>query len=260
MCRRKVNCSMNKVYDDIKAALSAFEVCTETEHGSRVTTHCLYPSFDPVNVFVVRFGDGYRVHDGGGAVRSSWMHGRDDVLISRMLAKQASKYQIKIVDDALMADAPSIDWLASAILAVANASAATAHVVLDRVVTATEAVLKERILSVLKTMVPLKMIAVDYEVAGQSKKHKFDFAVTEFSGTTLLLNAVAPHHISVSSKYVAFADVIHRHGFRTDRWAVHDKELDRSDVSLLLQVAEIVPMQALPEGLKRKVLLQPPLN
>jgi hypothetical protein len=247
---------MSKFCDDIKAALSAFEVCTETEQGSRVTTHCLYPSFDPVNVFVVRFGDGFRVHDGGGAVRSAWTHGRDNNLISRMLTKQAERYEIMVVDDALVADAPSIDWLGSAILAVANASAAAAHAALDRVVSATETALKEKILRVLKTTVPPKMLAVEYEVVGESKRHKFDFAVTEFSGRMLLLNAVAPHHISVSSKYVAFSDVIHRKGVETDRWAVHEKELDRSDVSLLLQVAEIVPMQALAEGLKRRVLLQ----
>ena len=100
------------------------------------------------------------------------------------------------------------------------------------------------------------MIAIDYEIAGESKKHKFDFAVTEFSGAVLLLDAVAPHHISVASKYVAFSDVSHRRDFRTDRWAVHEKELDASDASLLLQVAEIVPVKALPEGLKRRVLLQ----
>jgi hypothetical protein len=48
---------------------------------------------------------------------------------------------------------------------------------------------------------------------------------------------LAPHHISVSSKYVAFSDIIHRDDVKTDRWAVHDKDLDLSDVSLLLQVA-----------------------
>jgi hypothetical protein len=69
----------------------------------------------------------------------------------------------------------------------------------------------------------------------------------------LLLNAVAPHHISVSSEYVAFSDVFHREGVRTDRWAVYDRELDPSDVSLLLQVATIVPMPALSAGLKKLI-------
>src|SRR6266478_6551619 len=100
---------MSKACNDIRAALSAFEVCTETEQGSRVTTHCLYPSFEPVNVFVVRFGGGFRVHDGGGAIRSAWTHGREESLVARMLTKQALRYQIKVVDDALVTEVPSVD-------------------------------------------------------------------------------------------------------------------------------------------------------
>lgn len=101
---------------------------------------------------------------------------------------------------------------------------------------------------------PPTTIAVDYGVAGQSKRHKFDFAVKGFDGSMILLNAVAAHHISVSAKYVAFSDLVHREDVRTDRWAVHDKGLDPSDVSLLLQVAEIGPLQALSGGLKRLML------
>jgi hypothetical protein len=240
--------------DSIKAALAAFSSCTETQEGSRVATHCLYPSFDPVHVFVVRFGGGFRVHDGGGAARAAWVHGRDDNLIGRMLTKQAIRYQVAVVGDALVADAPNAEWLGAAILAVANASAAAAHAALDRFVVASEAVLKEKMLTVLKQTVPPSTIAVGYEVAGKSKIHQFDFAVREFDGSALLLNAVTPHHVSVSAKYVAFSDLIHREGVRTDRWAVHDRPLDGDDVSLLLQVADIVPIDALHKGLQRLML------
>src|SRR4051812_4425159 len=135
--------------DDVRAALASFGGCTETEQGSRVTTHCLYPSFDPVNIFVVRFGDGFRVHDAGGAMHSAWLHARDEPLIRRMLNRYAGRYQIKVSEDSLVADASSADWLTSAILAVANASAAAAHAALEHMVAATEGQLKEKILSVL---------------------------------------------------------------------------------------------------------------
>jgi len=245
---------MSNACDDIRAALAAFEVCTVTDEGSRVATHCLYPSFEPVNVFVVRFGSGFRVHDGGGAARSAWTHGRDEGLINRMLSKQAKRYQIAVNNDALVADAPSVEWLAAAILSVANASAAAAHGALERIVSSTEAVLKQKMLTVLKQTMPPATIAVGYDVAGKSKHHQFDFAVREFDGSMLLLNAVAPHHVSVSAKYVAFSDIIHREGVRTDRWAVHDKPLEPSDVSLLLQVAEIVPLTSFHKGLERMML------
>jgi hypothetical protein len=239
--------------EDIRAALSEFEVCVETEEGSRITTHCLYPSFDPVDVYVVRFGDGFRVHDGGGALRAAWIHGREEPAIKKALARKAARYQVNLLEDCtLVLDAPSQEWLAAAILAVANASASAAYDVLDRVVSATERVLKDRILDILKRTVKQSAIAPEFGVTGKSGKvHHFDFAVRESNKNLLLINAVAPHHISVSSKYVAFADLVFRTDGRIDRFAVHERPLDPSDVSLLLQVAEIVPVKSLRSGIER---------
>jgi hypothetical protein len=240
---------------DVRTALATFNDCVETAEGSRVTTHCLYPSFDPVQVFIVKIGDGFRVHDSGGAMRSAWLHGRDASQIRKVLTRQAERYRVSVVEDALVADAVSADWLPSAILAVANASAATAHRVLDRVVSATERMLREKILVVLQRTVRPSDIAAEYAAAGESGKlHRFDFAVTEPQGSLLLINAVAPHHISVSAKYVAFADMLHRPGKQIDRFAVHEKPLDKGDVSLLQQVADIVPFRSLHAGVERTML------
>src|SRR4051794_9695437 len=100
--------------DDVRAALASFDVCTETEQGSRVTTHCLYPSFDPVNVFVVKVGDGFRVHDAGGAMHSAWLHARDEPLIRRMMNRYAGRFQVRAEDDALVSEVQSVDWLTPA--------------------------------------------------------------------------------------------------------------------------------------------------
>lgn len=237
--------------EDVRAALTGFDACVETEQGSRVTTHCLYPSFDPVHVFVARLGDGFRVHDGGGAVKSAWMHGRHDSLIRKVLSRQAIKYQIVVDGNCLVANIPNRDWLCSAIMAVANASASAAHIALDRMVSATERVLKDRILDVLRSTITHSEIKTEYTATGKSGKvHHFDFAVQEPDNSLLLISAVAPHHISVSAKYVAFSDVLHRTDGRIDRFAVHDRELDESDISLLLQVAEIVPITSLKKGVQ----------
>jgi hypothetical protein len=111
------------ICEDLRVALGSSTLYVETDDGARVTTHCLYPSFEPVTVFVVRMGELYRVHDGGGAERAAWTHGRDEHLIGRMLARHAARYQLKVVDGVLLADAQSLEWLHSAVLAVANASA-----------------------------------------------------------------------------------------------------------------------------------------
>ncbi len=49
--------------EDILAALAGEATCEQTPSGMRVETHCLYPSFDPVDVFVVRHGEGFIVTD-----------------------------------------------------------------------------------------------------------------------------------------------------------------------------------------------------
>ena len=238
--------------DDIQAALAAFNSCTETDQGSRVATHCLYPSFEPVDVFVVRLGDGFRVHDGGGATRSAWLHGRDESLIGRMVSKQAVRYQISVVGDTLVADAPNLDWLGSAILAVANASAAAAYAALDRFVSASEAALKDKARLLCSRR---RALTLDHcgRLRGRWPQQEAPVRLcrSRVRWGMLLLNAVSPHHVSISSKYVAFSDIIHREDMRTDRWAVHDRPLDTGDVSLLLQVADIVPLTSLHQGLER---------
>ena len=65
----------------ILASLKRFAALADTDEGARLETHCLYPSFDPVHAFIAKVGDGYKVHDGAGAFRSAWDHGRDVGLI-----------------------------------------------------------------------------------------------------------------------------------------------------------------------------------
>jgi hypothetical protein len=240
--------------DQVRAALASLPGCIETSEGMRFTTQCLYPSFEPVNVFVVGFGEGYKVHDGGGAVRSAWDHARELTLIRRMLMRQAAAYQIQIVDDSLVAEVPSIDWILPAILAVANASAGAVHAAMDRLASATESVLKDLMFSVLHETVPPKAIAKEYALTGKSGKvQHFDFAVLSNVGGRLLLEAVAPHHVSISAKYVAFSDTHNGTREITGRFAVHDRPLDAGDVSLLQQVADVVPFAAFGAGVAREM-------
>ena len=113
---------------DINAAMGLGELCEETDDGARFATHCLYPSFTPVTVHVVKLGEGYRVSDGGGALRNAWVHGREVALARRMVSREAERYHLRVsAEGSLVADAPTIEWLRAAILAVANASAGAAN-------------------------------------------------------------------------------------------------------------------------------------
>jgi len=238
----------------IRSALAELPDCVQTDEGTRFTTQCLYPSFESVDVFVVRYGDGYRVHDGGGAVRSAWDHGRDLSAIRHALSQQASSFHVELSEDALVATVEREDWLLSAVLSVANASALAAREVAAASPRAAENDLKDQILSTLYRVVQPRYIAREYEVRGRSgKKHKFDFGVQSALDGIILLNAVSPHHVSISSKYVVFADTSGEYANIRARFAVHDRPLEPEDVSLLQQVADIVPLSSLERGVRRQL-------
>lgn len=234
--------------DDIRAALAGFDVCEETSEGACLTTHCLYPSFEPVRVFVAKFGDGYKVHDGKGAFVAAWAHGRDEALINRALVAECSRYHLSVSSDAIVADVPSKDWLLSGILGVANASAAAATAVVARVVAAAEAALVDRIQAALIEAFGTSSFSKAVDIVGKSggRRH-FDFAL-KAGDHDVLINGVSPHHGSISAKYVAFADT---DGDQAHKFAVYDRTLEVDDVALLQQVASIVPIEALTRGAQR---------
>jgi len=241
------------VCEDVRAALAPFHACVDTVDGARVTTQCLYPSFDPVTVFVARGKETYRVHDGGGAERAAWTHGRDQLLIGRILARHAARYHIKVVDDGvLLSEVQSVEWLLSAILAVANASAAAANAIVERSRVAGESILREKVDDVLSKAFEPSLVLRGFPFSGRSgKEHRFDFAIRQPHEHLVLIETVVPHHVSVSAKYVAFADTRLDHGNGIDRFAVYDRPLEPDDVSLLQQVADLVPFDSLERGIRR---------
>ena len=91
------------ICDDIRIALSEGEVCEETDdRGARIFTHCLYPSFEPVAVYVARKGDGYVVTDGGGASASAYLHGREE--LGKVLLRECARFGVDCKEDTVVAD------------------------------------------------------------------------------------------------------------------------------------------------------------
>lgn len=230
---------------DILDALEPLFGCSESDKGTSIRTQCLYPSFEPVEIFVVRYGDGYEVHDGGGAIRAGWDHARDLSSARRIVSQHSEPHQLKFVNDSILARVDSRDWLMSAILIVANVSATAAHAIVQGAAQAIEHDLAEMIYSVVSKVVPKKHIAREFEIRGNSgKMHKFDLAIRPILEASILMDAVSPHHVSIASRYVAFSDTReHQNIFR--RFAVHDKPLAHDDASLLQEVADVVPFLSL---------------
>lgn len=237
----------------ITTALGHFTSCEDTEDGSRIQTHCLYPSFQPVAVFVAKYGEGYKVHDGGGAARVAWDHAKDAQLINRMIARYARKFDVSVLGDSIIADVPNKEWLLAAILSVANASASAANATVERAMAHTEKLLIDKIYTIISHAVPAKTISKEFSLSGKSGKiHHFDFAIQRSKDNIILINAVSPHHVSISAKYVAFSDARIDIG-RIAKLAVYEKKLDVDDIALIQQVADLVPIKSLEMGVRREL-------
>ena len=236
--------------DKIKEALKRYSECEETKNGSRINTHCLYPSFESVPVFVIGHGSGYIVHDGATAVGVAWAHGRDKDVIRKATSKAAQQYGVEVKSGQISVKIDSLEWLESAVLAVSNASAMAAHVAVEKYVRVTEKHLNDVIRDQIERFIPKKNVLAEYEVSGQSgKKYRFDFAVTLPDRSIVPVEGVVAHANSVSHKFVVFSDTLEKTG--RNGFAAHEGDLSNADQALLAQVSTLVPATRLGENLKR---------
>ena len=111
------------IREDIAAVLGG-GICFEALKGVRVVTHCLYPSFEQVTVLVQRQGDGFLITDDGGAASVSFAHGVDRAVADEAMQREARRHGLLVIDAALVVTVLNREWLAAAILSIANASAA----------------------------------------------------------------------------------------------------------------------------------------
>lgn len=231
--------------DTIRDALSGFDVCEDTNDGARVPTHCLYPSFELVHAYVVKRGDGYVVHDGGEAASCAWAHGRDEPTVAKALKASAHQYGCKLLGARLEVEVIDARWLASAILSVSNAASSAASAAVGKSAQSTQAKLAIRLEEVLRAAPWKPRFKREFSVSGTSGKvHTFDFGV-HTNGSLALVDIVVPHHASVSAKYVAFADT--ERSKEITKFAVFERELDRSDKVLLSTVADLIPYRQFEE-------------
>ncbi|HWV60283.1 MAG TPA: hypothetical protein VN034_06500 [Sphingopyxis sp.] len=225
---------------DLNSLLTRIPRCRELDGGSHLRTDCLYPSSDPVMVFVKKqsFGDGFRVDDCGGAWRSAQRHGSPSV---GMFDKASRRYSVNAESGMLWAESNNSEWLVPAILAVANASAMAARAALE-MADRNEKSLNGQIQEVLMRHIPPHRIAKNYEYRGRSgHMWPIDFAVTAERVT--LIKSVVQNGNSINSTYAAFGDI--GDDAPINKYAVFDRELKQDSTALIRQVADLVPMKAL---------------
>lgn len=240
------------ICDVIASSAQPFMACHKTPNGARVETTCLFPSFDPVSVYVIQHGDGFIVHDGGGAVHSALQHGRAVETVVAALQQQANRYGLQVKDGHLQCQCESSDWLPSAIMSVANGAAAAAQAALDGQPEDGEEVsdLKSAIKESLYERFSSHMASGISRVGRSGKKFKFDFAVSQ-GGRTILINAISPSPMSIAFRYTAFQQV----GARSQGGAIasFDRALNGDDQLMIQEVADLVPVGALAEFVEKEL-------
>jgi len=234
-------------------ALNTGFICEETEAGVRFETHCLCPSIDPVSVYISRSLDGFRVTDGGGAVRSAMLHGKDEAALYGALRKAVARYSgVELDNGVLICKALSKEWLYSSILSIANASSLAANIAVDHASLVAETNLKAMIFKLLADVINPTEIGVGYEFTGSSGRvWPIDFAVT--GQKRLLIKAITPHGNSVNANYTTFGDI--GAADNIPRFSVYhpDRPLKPDDSALMRQVADLVPVTSLQAGARREL-------
>ena len=234
--------------DTVRYNLAHPEALQMTKAGARVRTHCLYPSFDPVDVFLVGYADGAIVHDGGGAAKSAWIHGAT----AAKLKSSAQLFGCEVRDGQIRERISSLDWLWAAIAAVANASAHAAQHAVGKSSLMKEEALISKTKTILDQTAKNSTIKRRFSQAGESGKiHEFELSVT-MPKTLILIDSVSPHHASIAAKYMAFSDVKNRPGLY--KYAVYETDLPQEDKTLLSCVADLVPFHKISETGGRQIL------
>ena len=227
----------------IGSELRTFDACESTESGTRVSTHCLYPSFDPVSVFVVERGGEFVVHDDGGAARISWAHGVGHAAVTKSLDASARAFGCEVADSHIRVTAMAREWLWAAIASVANASADAARAAVGRSRASKEESLIARTKAVLDRAVWKPDTKLGFPYHGNSGKlYTFDLSI-QYDGSLALIDAVVQHQNSIAAKYLAFSDTETRPGLY--KYALHEGELSQEDRALLANVADLVSFQSI---------------
>lgn len=212
-------------------------MCKETDNGARFRTTCVFPSFEPVSVYVAKLGDGFMVHDAGEAMAVILSHGQSGSVAKRAIKSECKRYALGFGERRIFLKIDALEWLESAIVSVANTCASAAYTALKDTAKKTEHDLAETIFGILEGKVTKGTLVKGFPYKGLSgRNYKFDLAVQGRDKLTLI-ETVTSHANSVNSKYVAFADV--REAEDVQKIVAHNNDLSSEDILLLQNVATV---------------------
>lgn len=238
--------------DLILSALNSLQ-CEQTDEGFRVLSHCLYPNFEQVPVYVQKhMDDGFLVHDGGEVYDFAFLENRSPSALKFYMREYAALFGVDSDDHRIFGRALTQNWLPNVIMAVANASAAAANaLVMSKADTARQddKEFREHTYQVLRDAFTEKRVPRRVERRGRTgKMYKFAFGVT-FKEKTALVDVVTPNPISVAARFTAFSAVAPR-AFG-GAFLAYNRPLAQGDAVLLSEVADVLPLDVLVASVER---------
>ncbi len=233
---------MKPLCESIVDSTSGMWTCKETANGARIRTTCVYPSFEPVFVYVAKLGNGFVVHDAGETVAVILAHGVEGKTAKRAIRAECRRYDVAFEERRISLKVETQEWIETAIIAVANTAAAAARSALQEKRSAAEHDLADVIFEILEPKLERGTVTRRFPFCGGSgRQYKFDLAVQR-KGKLTLIETVAPHASSVNAKFVAFADV--PTDSQIQKIAAHNNDLSQEDILLFQTVADV----ASPDG------------
>lgn len=228
---------MAAVCDTVLVNAAKLWSCKETDNGARIRTTCVFPSFEPVFVYVVKFGDGFVVHDAGETMGVILGHGKDGDVAKRIIRAECKRYDLTCEGRRISLKIDALEWLETAIVSVANTAAAAARQAMAETRKKSVQDLSDVLYQLLEPRVSKGTLAKNFDFQGASgRKYHFDLAVQGHERLTLI-QTVMPNANSINSKFVALSDVPSDEPVR--KIAAHNGDLSVEDVLLLQTVATV---------------------
>lgn len=239
-----INCN------ELASLMAPINTCKVTPNGTRISTTCLYPSFEVAHVLVRKFGDGFVVSDEGEGVSIAVAHGQVSSVADKVFSSFAKRFGLQFQNTVLSVKIESSDWLLSAILSVSNASTQACCRASEEARPIVIEDAKMALYDRLHYSKPGMELIKEYEARGESgRRYNVDVAMIQ-GENRLFFEFVSSHKNSVNSKYVMFSDV--GRDEKSDNVAVYVDDLDSADQILLQSVADVAPFN----GVENSILIR----
>ena len=236
----------------VREALSSFLGVEQSAERVAVATHCLYPSNAGVTVFVSGGPNAAIVSDEGGAIDELSTHNRMVLGPDKFLRRFCRSSGLKAEQGKIYSPAVPAEKLHSAVVLVANASAAAAHYGVGHIKLHHRRDLRKELRGILERSFERDRVETDRELVGNSSRpYRFDHVIRINANRLLVIDAVLAEANSINAHAIAHIDLGQVEDENIVQRMVYDDqdEWRSADLNLLQMASTLVPLSGLEPAL-----------